>query len=170
VKTNFSLLKQIAHKSVPFLAAAAIFALLHRACGDFERSHAMQGIPANMLVDELILVDEQSALREGCGVAIFRLSPFTLAEIDHQGLDFFSNSKNGRDNGRYYRYDTWSRTPSNVPDSKVLRGLGCVKVDDSLVTALWGAAKTPGSYLGVGYEYDLLVIPKLGLVVRSFNG
>jgi hypothetical protein len=111
---------------------------------------------------------------EACGGAIFHMTPATIEKINAQGLEFFSNAIQGRGylTGRLkYYYKPWAETP--VPlgwtgDGVWSIGLHCIGT--SRARQIAAAAKEPGSYYTQKDEAELLVIPKLGLIVLTYFG
>ena len=102
-------------------------------------------------------------------MAIFKLSDNTLAQIDKHGLAYFSSATLGRDLDGYHKYQDW-RTAPPTDGARLLRGEQCA----SNLLPIWDeirqAAYREGAYYTVGIEQDLVVIPRLGVLVFSFNG
>lgn len=139
-------------------------------------------LPEKIEVSGFVLSKEEFDFREGCGIRVFKLSKNTLAQINQQGLTFFKNATKARgydpDKHRYdnyYSYEQWQETP--VQESKENKnfwsGLSCadrLNLDKSLSEKITLAASTKGSYYTGHYEGQLVVIPRLGIVVFSYSG
>lgn len=139
-------------------------------------------LPEKIEVAGFVLSKEYFDLREGCGIRVFKLSKNTLAQINQQGLTFFNNATKARGYdpvkhryNKYYSYEKWQETP--VQESKENRnfssGLMCanqLELDKSLLEKITLAANTKGSYYTGHYEGQLVVIPRLGIVVFSYSG
>ncbi|MHC5824626.1 MAG: hypothetical protein ACYT04_54480 [Nostoc sp.] len=130
-------------------------------------------IPAKIGITYAIHIRGESGLREGCGVAIFRLSDAIADAISRKRLDFFNDviySRKSKD--RYYTYSSWKETP--VPNSWTSEGtwpgLGCSGASRSLLSQILLAASKKGSYYSSKDEAEILVIPSFKLVVFSYFG
>jgi hypothetical protein len=164
------LLRRSARLIATILVALGVAALLiQRACLHMEVEGYRAGVPAPIEVSEVVFADGRSGLREGCGTGIFKVSSSTLQAIQAQGTAFFREARVGRDNGRYFRYDEWQTSPP-PEKANVLRGLQCGSASEALAQSLSRAVSTPGAYYSTGYEYDIVVIPRLGWVVVSYDG
>jgi len=150
-------------------AIAIAFVMASRWLKSFAEAGYLEGIPDRIRIVEAIASDEISGFREGCGTAVFRVSEVTLNEIQAEGLAFFDEATQGRDKGKYFRYEGWRKTPSGSHDS-VLRGLSCAELDPILFADIQSALRSAGSYYTVGYEYDLLLIPSKAIIVLTFSG
>ena len=128
------------------------------------------GVPQALQINDLIFYSEEG-LRESCGVAVFELSRITVSRINSQGIAFFKNATFGRGDRPYHFYETWQPTPPlNSANRPLLRGSVCLRDPPQIWSSIEEAARTRGAFYAIGSEYDLLVIPTLGVVVFSFNG
>jgi len=138
-------------------------------------------LPEKIGVSRHVLIDDVFMVREGCGVAIFELSENTLNQIKEQGLSFFEGATRARsynpDKDRYNglkSYEEWRETPmlfENSPNHKFWIGLSCASnLDESLREAILSAISVQGSYYTGHYEAGLVVIPKMRLVILSYEG
>ena len=129
-------------------------------------------LPAPIEVSYPLSMGQESGIvMKGCGVAVFKLSESTLAEIEREGLDFLNRATISRGyNDPYYQFEQWSETP--VPQDWVSEGAWfmCAVPNESLVKKIIKAAKESGSYYTKKREGELMVIPSLGYVVLSYNG
>lgn len=136
-----------------------------------------QAVPAEIQIAYPVAVGDQSDFREGCGVAVYKLTATSLEGIKKNGLRFFENAIHGRgyvnpsDNDyHYYTYQPWRKTP--VPTEWTNQGswFMCSVVSGRLEEEIIVASKQHGAYYTVKAEGELLVIPSLGYVVFSYNG
>ena len=130
-------------------------------------------IPTKLQIEHLSFHDEQSDLREGCGVAIFQLSDTTLSDIRRQGLGYFSDATLGRDGKDYHQYAPWQQwTPAQRERPELLRGWHCLDDDHSpaLLEDVNKAVKSGEAFYTTGSEMDLIVVPRLKVLVFSHNG
>ena len=130
-----------------------------------------KAIPSPLQFTELTYHDEQSGLLEGCGVAIFKLSPRTLASINQHGLAFLASATVGRDGSEYHHYETWQRTPpTDSSRTRILRGSPCINRPPDILRIIGNASYQPGSFFTTGREQDLVIVPSLGVLVFSYDG
>jgi hypothetical protein len=162
---------------------AAVFLLLlvggsslwmYAAYSKWQKENSVAGVPVLLEIStEVLTVDEVAGFSEGCGVRVHRISDQSLQKLRASGLSFFESVRTGRDGGKYFRYSAWKATPPSKED-RLLRGLRCADpsspMEGVLFKAIEHAAYSPGAYYAVGYEYDILVVPQLGIVVVSFSG
>lgn len=139
-------------------------------------------LPEKIEVSGSVLIKEEFLIREGCGIKVFKVSKNTLTQINQQGLTFFKNTTKARgydlDKHRYnhyYSYEQWQETP--VQESEENRnfwaGLSCAEglnLDKPLSEKIALAANTKGSYYTGHDEGQLVVIPRLGIVIFSYSG
>ena len=138
-------------------------------------------LPEKIGVSRHVLTDDVFRVREGCGVAIFELSESTLNQIKEQGLSFFEGATRARsydpDKDRYNGLKSYeecretSMLEEDSPYHKFWIGLSCASnLDESLHKAIFSAVSTQGSYYTGNYEAGLVVIPKMRLVILSYEG
>ena len=149
-------------------------------------------IPEKIKIDRTVLVGEEgtpiifvlfpSTVRGySCGGAIFKLSQSTIDEIESEGLSFFEDATRSRrkkpeekeSEGKKPGY-FWQETP--VPDTwtsdGAWSGLACISRGNKnkLIRQITKASELPGSYYtgtARNSNYTILVLPKLGLAVRT---
>lgn len=142
----------------------------------WQKENSVAGVPALIETSaEVLSVDKLAGFLEGCGLRVHRMSDQSLQKIRASGLSFFDGASVGRDGGKYFRYGSWKGTPASQGDN-LLRGLRCVSpspsnpIEGVVFKAIQQAAGRPGSYFAVGYEYDILVMAQLGIVIVSLSG
>lgn len=135
-------------------------------------------IPAAIEVDGTVLIDGQSGIREGCGVAIFKLTEPALARIRFSGLAAVAAAHEAREHPgeHYFTFGEWRETPYvTAGDGLTLRdrwltGLSCASMDEKLRQDIGKAMSARGSFYSTSQESGLMVIPALGLAVLSYEG
>jgi len=123
-------------------------------------------IPPQFELAGTVFNDEVSGWREGCGVAVFRLSDTTLARNRQGGLAGLQAARLGRDGREYHRYAPWAATPGGT-DERLFRGASCASAYDDLLEQAQRAAAAGGAFFTTGSEHDLVVVPSLGVIVRT---
>lgn len=140
-------------------------------CDRYQVRLYKEAIPAKLQLADLIYHDEQSDLREGCGEAVFRLSGESLASIKRQGLAYFNDANLGRDGARYHQYAAWQTlAPQQPRQDRLLRGAHCIDDPPAMWDDIQKAVAQGEGFFTTGHEQDLIVIPKLGVIVFSHNG
>lgn len=141
-----------------------------KGCSDFQVELYKDAIPAEFELDHIIYHDGTSGFREGCGVAIFKVSQRTLARFGREGDVFLSSATLGRVKKPDHQYQSWRATP---PPSGVyvLQGgaAGCIDSPPPVWREITEAARE-GGFFTIGPEKDLLFVPKLGILVFSHSG
>ncbi|MFZ5521697.1 MAG: hypothetical protein ACOZD0_10895 [Pseudomonadota bacterium] len=129
-------------------------------------------IPPGLELGEVVYHDEQSDLREGCGLVVFRLQPATLERLRRDGLPALRDATQGRDGDGYHRYAAWQAGPAARDDDgpRLLRGWSCIDDEPTVLREVSRALDTPGAWFTTGHEQDLVIVPALGVLVYSFNG
>lgn len=134
-------------------------------------------IPAEIEVSDAVFIDGQSGFREGCGAAVFSLSPKTTNQIVSTGLTALANARRARrHNDAYHAYSTWQKTPyvetgdGLTLADRWLTGIGCAGIKGDLGAKIYKALKEQGSFFATTEEAGLIVIPSIGLAVYSYNG
>ena len=150
-------------------------------------------IPEKLEIDRTVLVGHEgtpwifvifpSTVRaSSCGGAIFKMSQSTIDAIESEGLSFFEDATRPRrkkpgekESGVKKPGYRWKKTP--VPDTWTSDGawigLSCIGSNgnnDKLIRQITKASELPGSYYTGTAEnsnFTILVLPKLGLAVRS---
>ena len=130
-------------------------------------------IPEKIEIESVIFHDGISDFREGCGMAIFKISKKSISDMQKGGLAYFENATIGRNGDDYNSYKKWKRTLFiDSHNDRIFRGVHCVKESD--LPLVWRQIEKEaignGSFFTTGSEQDLLVIPNLGVIVFSFNG
>lgn len=137
----------------------------------FEREHFRQALPAQIEPAGLILVDGMSGFREGCGVAVWRLSEATADGLQ-QGLGYLQSARQARGYAEpYYRYGPWQATPLSAAQS--MDGwlpLGCADAPEALQEQIMRGAQGVQGYYSEKREGVLLVLPMERLIVFAYNG
>jgi len=181
----------LARKIIKFSAAGicVTFVVLYWLFQAWEENWYKAAIPSQIGISGAAFISGESGFREGCGAAAFYLTDTAVQKIEREGLDFFKSALHGRGypkpeglltfEGReqlgkynYYTYNVWQETP--VPASWVSEGawlgLTCVHGHSELLHQVVQLAKQPGSYYATKPEGELIVIPKLKLVILSYFG
>ncbi len=150
---------------------ALVVAAPMQGCDYYQVRLYKEAIPAKLQLADLIYHDEQSDLREGCGEAVFRLSDESLASIKRQGLAYFNDATLGRDGARYHQYAAWQTLAhQQTPQDRLLRGAHCIEDLPAMWDDIQRAVAQGEGFFTTGQEQDLIVIPKLGVIVFSHNG
>lgn len=135
-----------------------------------ERSYAIDALPAPLEVDGLVLIADESGLREGCGVAVLRMSPALRARLQREGLAALQEARQARGYADYYRYEPWQALPAPGEGdmlSPIFLGLQCADADDELSARIGRASQ---GYYTTKHEGALLVLPREGLIVFGYFG
>lgn len=151
-------------------------------------AHYRRSIPAEIDITSMVAQGSDATLidliipvrREGCGGAAFQLSDAAAAQITKQGLALLGSARIGRGYKNspeeyYATYQPWQETPVPSPwmgDGIWAAGFGCLK-DDARhfdADAVYRAVREPGAYFTTGPETELLIIPRLRLVVLTYFG
>ena len=144
-------------------------------------------LPSQIKITYPVSIGDESGFREGCGVAVFKVSDETIEDIQKNGLKFFDGATQGRgfpkpkeplsfsdhkklSDYSYHTYETWKETP--VPPNWVSEGswFMCSVIRHDVAREIIKAAKLPGSFYTTKREGELVVIPSLGYIVFSYNG
>lgn len=138
----------------------------------FQYCWYVSAVPSEIGITWSITIGDEFYGREGCGVAVFKLSRETIEAIKARGLRYFDSATQGRGhtNDYYYRYETWKETP--VPSDWTSNGtwIMCSVISNDLIHKITEAAKRKGSYYTTKSEGELIVFPALGFVVFSYYG
>ena len=138
----------------------------------FERSHFIDVLPAAIEPAGVVLISGQSGFREGCGVAVFRLSGATRNALKSSGLAALSEANQARGHADdYHRYEPWQSTP--VLAGEISEGwppLSCADADADLERRILLAMQSPGAFYTRKREALLLVLPEEGLIVFGYFG
>lgn len=130
-----------------------------------------EATPGKFQLADLIYHDEQANLREGCGGAVFKLSDQSLASIKQQGLAYFNDATLGRDGARYHQYAPWQALAhKRASQDWLLRGAHCIEDPPAMWDDVQKAVDRGEGFFTTGHGQDLIVIPKLGVIVFSHNG
>lgn len=136
-----------------------------------------QVLPAEIEIVYPVAAGEESGFREGCSVAVYKLSARSLDTIKKKGLAFFDGATQARGYSNpsnrdyhYYTYELWKETP--IPAGWTSEGAWfmCSVIGSQLEREIIAAAKQGGAYYTVKQEAQLVVIPSLGYVVFSSYG
>jgi hypothetical protein len=159
-------------KNKSFLAFLVIVIAPYIAYKVFQYSWYVAALPPEIAITWPIAIGDESYIREGCGVAIFKLSKATSLAIEAKGLDFFTDATQARGHPHhyYYKYKKWKETP--VPSTWISEGtwIRCSVVSDDLIRQITEVAQQKGSYYTTKSEGELIVFPGLGWVVFSYYG
>ncbi|UJB17331.1 MULTISPECIES: hypothetical protein [Lysobacter] len=132
-------------------------------------------IPEPIGISYPTFIEGESDLREGCGVAIFRLDRASADAITKQGLRYFDNARYSRkSHDHYHTFEPWRPTP-HAPDlnddqSLLSLGLYCAHADMALSEELEQAVREPGNFYTNGPEKVLVIFPKKRLIVLAYFG
>jgi hypothetical protein len=124
-------------------------------------------IPAGIEVGRALHIRSESDIREGCGAAVFQLSP-AAAEQFRSRVSQHREPPDG--------YSKWEETPYlSMGDGLSTRdnwmnGLSCASMPSELNRVVSDALISPGAYYAQTHEATVIVIPIHGLVVFSFYG
>ena len=138
----------------------------------YERSHFIDVLPAAIEPVGVVLISGQSGFREGCGVAVFRLSVATRSALENSGLVALNEANQARGHADdYHRYESWKSTP--VLAGEISEGwppLSCADADEDLERRILLAMQSSGSFYTRKDEALLLVLPAEGLIVFGYFG
>lgn len=161
-----------------FLLFAIAALVPYTAFKSFQFYHHAQALPAKLEILYPVAAGEVADLREGCGVAVYRLSGKALDGIHEKGVAFFQTERHGRGyslpNDRhhsYYTYNPWQQSP--VPGGwwdPEDYWFHCADLSPPLMREIEAATRKSGAYYTSTYELRVMVIPTLGYVVFAFNG
>ncbi len=137
-----------------------------------ERQYAIAVLPAQIETDGVVLISGESGLREGCGVAVLRMSATLRQRLTSHGLGALEQARQARGHAdeAYYSYAAWQPTPVLDSASEVSLGLGCADADEALMLRINRAQGSPGAFYSRKDEGLLLVIPAEGLIVLGYFG
>jgi hypothetical protein len=138
-------------------------------------------LPEKLELSGSALILDESDLREGCGIIVFKLSEHTLDQINQKKLKFFNGLTKARDYylndnkyNHHYSYQEWKETPveESSKNKHFWSGFSCAKrrLDKNLSKNILLEANSKGSYYTGHSEGQLLVIPRIGIIVLSFFG
>lgn len=122
-----------------------------------------------------VYIGSRSDLREGCGVAIFRLDRATTRRINAEGLEFLDNARHSRAwKDHYHTFDEWRPTPhpGDVEDDQSILTyqLACSGAWSYLSDPLEHSVRIPGSFYAFGPEKVIVIIPSERVAVLGWNG
>jgi hypothetical protein len=140
-----------------------------RGCDYLQVQMYRKAIPPQFELLDAIYHDEISGFREGCGMAIFRLSDESIARIHHGGLGYLESARQGRDGTPYHHYEPWTATPASKQEN-LFRGAHCVKNAPALLQQAQRLVDKEGAFFTTGPEHDLVLVPSLGLIIFSYDG
>jgi len=151
----------------------------------YERRFYESLIPEPIEVSGTFVIDGETHLREGCGIASFWISETTLNAIRQRGLRFFDGATKAwwltlirRQDKREIFYPTWRATPGS-PVSNALWPEGAACSDG--LSRDWKqrinkAARSPGSYYTYTDKFKgssnlkLLISPDLKMIILIYIG
>jgi hypothetical protein len=140
--------------------------------------------PSEVQVADALLIESKSGLMEGCGVAIFELTPQMRERIKVQGLAAFNGSLDQQAHGpppsemRRWQDEIrrWEATPyvetgdgTTMEDSWQV-GFSCVDQTSDLVRGITTSLLQPGSFVRKLHEAAVVVVPALGVAAFVHNG
>ena len=163
-------------KRAVFIGLIIFVVLGYVSCTRFQRDFYIGKLPKQIDITETVFISDGF-----CGAAVFKLSDAALAAIKMQGLTFFETtleSRNVTENPwgvtePSSRYGKWKETPfppERGNEMPALAGLSCVESRQrDIVKPIQSHSAQNGSYYTETISgAELLVIPKLGIVVYSF--
>jgi hypothetical protein len=141
----------------------------------WEQYHYVKAIPAELAANNSILIESSSGLLEGCGVAIYELSPKSRKDIEQGGgLTFLANARQGRGYPKdpFYSYAAWRETPvpSSWFESTELAGFACVQNRVLLYRTIADALTSHGSYFTTTPGGTLIVSPQRQIIILVHFG
>ena len=158
-----------------FVSVSAVMPFL--AYKAFQYYWYAQVLPSEIEIADPVPAGEESGFREGCGVAVYKLTASSLEAIKKKGLGFFEGATQARGYSNpsdhhyhYYTYQPWKETPIPVGWTSEGSWFMCSVIGNQLEREIIAAAKQGGAYYTVKHEARLLVIPSLGYVVFSSYG
>lgn len=169
-KRNSGIILRIA---LPAALIAILVVAPIKGCEFMQVALYKDAIPLQLELDQLVYHDEENDLREGCGVSIFKLSDKTLNQINGLGLAYLATATLGRDGDAYHLYKPWLATPQPGKmghEHELLRGSQCIDNPPDIWKEIEKATYEGGAYFTTGYEQDIVIVPKLGVLVFSYNG
>lgn len=137
-----------------------------------ERQFSIAALPASIEPAGVVLIGGESGLREGCGVAVWRMSAAMRQRLTSHGLDALAEARQARGHAGevYYHFAPWQPTPLGESISAVELGLQCADSDKALTRRILRAMHGPGAFYSHKDEGLLLVIPAEGLIVFGYFG
>ena len=155
----------------------AIIVVLYAMYVSWRNDWYRQKMPPEVGIGDVVLIDGKSGFREGCGVAIFELTPAASAQLQAAGI----RALNAGDARSPYRpskdkNSIWHETPYvETGDGLTLEdrwavGLSCAKLSHELSATITRAMAQPGSFYTKLYEAAVLVIPAAGIAALVFYG
>lgn len=134
-------------------------------------------IPSEIEVGNAVLIDGESGFLEGCGVAIFEITPQMRERMRLQGAATLNGTLAPKTQVRTTR-DTrmWVETPYvETGDGMTLEdswqtGLSCVKTNRDLVRVITAALRQPGSFVKKLHEAAVVVVPASGVAALVYFG
>lgn len=137
-----------------------------------ERQHSIAALPASIEPAGVVLISGESGLREGCGVAVWRMSAAMRQRLANHGLTALAEARQarGHTDEPYYRYAPWQPTPVEEKISAMELGLQCADSDKALTRRIHRAMHGPDAFYSHKDEGLLLVIPAEGLIVFGYFG
>lgn len=154
-----------------FIALIALAIIPFAAYEAFQYYWYSAVLPEKIEITYPVSIGDESGFREGCGVAVFKLSKNTTKNIEKGGLAFFSGATQARGhNDNYHKYEPWKETPVPVNWASEGSWFMCSVISNNLERKIIMAAQEKGAYYTTKPEGVLIVIPSLGYVVFSYNG
>jgi len=164
--------------SARIISTLLLLGSLASGCSYWE-AHFYEGfLPSTIEVTENLFTDSiRGGVIEGCGVAIYRLSPSTIERINSVGIDYFRQAIHPRkDGGRSFTYSEWKETPRSASIYKEVSdpersyaGMSCADVPSRLGKAISQSLRVKGSFYTSARTREVIVIPSLELAIFSYN-
>lgn len=134
-------------------------------------------IPVEVEIGDALLIEGESGLREGCGAAVFALTPGMLQRIKAYGLGAFGGPP-GREQGAgdAHASRAWAETPYAETGDGMSQedtwqvGLSCVETDPELARTIMQALRRPGSFVKKRHEAAVVVVPAAGIAALVYFG
>jgi hypothetical protein len=134
-------------------------------------------IPSEVDVSDALLIDGESGFREGCGVAIFKLTPQMRERLKVQGLAAFEGPLDPQANVHHPSdMHPWAKTPYvETGDGMTLEdtwqaGLSCADKKPDLLRSIKIALRQPGSFVKKLHEAAVIVVPVSGIAALVYFG
>lgn len=134
-------------------------------------------MPPEVGIGDVVLIDGKSGFREGCGVAIFELTPAASARLQASGIralkagGLTSSHRLIKDKGSIWHETPYVETGDGLTlEDRWVVGLSCARMSRELSSTIARAMAQPGSFYTKLYEAAVLVIPADGIAVFVYYG
>lgn len=159
----------LARKHYWLIAAVLAMLICFIVFNKWEEDWYRKQIPGEIETADVVVVEGESGLRRGCGVAVFKLTARAQARLSADGLAALAESSP-------FTGHPWTETPyvetgdGMTLEDRWLGGLACAHLDASLSEKIHNALKGKGAFVRKLYEAGVIVIPSSGLVALVYFG